>query len=151
MTLFSEKVLISNRCISGLMSNLIKISLTDPYLEWLELSLWDVQVVVLYGLVFSELVGGMDLANKIFVWSWVLWTTLLSLNHCDWQTSLLQNFVLHTLRDEKYVWDDYRWWRKLNQDIYLGRNQLPKPFLILPSLNELKTFFPISRLYIPTV
>ena len=93
MTLFSEKVLISNRCISGLMSNLIKKSLTDPYLEWLELSLWDVQVVVLYGLVFSELVGGMDLANKIFVWSWVLWTTLLSLNHCDWQTSLLQNFA----------------------------------------------------------
>ena len=29
MTLFSEKVLISNRCISGLMSNLIKKSWTD--------------------------------------------------------------------------------------------------------------------------
>ena len=28
MTLFSEKILISNRCISGLMSNLIKKSLT---------------------------------------------------------------------------------------------------------------------------
>ena len=29
MTLFSEKVLISNKCISGLMSNLIKKSWTD--------------------------------------------------------------------------------------------------------------------------
>ena len=66
-SLFSGKMLISKRCSSGLMSNLIKKFLTDPYLEWLELSLWDVQVVVLYGLVFSELVGGMDLANKIFV------------------------------------------------------------------------------------
>ena len=33
MTLFSEKVLISNRCISGLMSNLIKKSWMDSMVE----------------------------------------------------------------------------------------------------------------------
>ena len=34
MTLLSEKVLISDRCISGLMSNLIKKSWTDSNLAW---------------------------------------------------------------------------------------------------------------------
>ena len=38
MTLFSEKVLISNRCISGLMSNLIKKSGTVSIVEAGELS-----------------------------------------------------------------------------------------------------------------
>ena len=33
MTIFSEKVLISNRCISGLMSNLIKKSWTDSNVQ----------------------------------------------------------------------------------------------------------------------
>ena len=33
MTLFSEKILISNRCISGFMSNLIKKSWTDSTLK----------------------------------------------------------------------------------------------------------------------
>ena len=37
MTLFSEKVLISNRCISGLMSNLIKKSWTVSTLELMPL------------------------------------------------------------------------------------------------------------------
>jgi hypothetical protein len=35
ITLFSEKVLISNRCISGLMSNLMKKFWTDSNIEYL--------------------------------------------------------------------------------------------------------------------